>query len=68
MTDSQNEQILRHLQSGKPITAMEALRLYGSLRLSGRIYDLKRRGNAISARTVTTLTGKRIAEYYIAKP
>jgi len=65
MTDSQNELILRHLKAGKPITAMEALRLYGSLRLSGRIYDLRRRGFPIDARTVTTLTGKRIAEYFL---
>lgn len=63
--ESQNEQILRHLKAGKSITPMDALRLYGSLRLSGRIFELKKRGNPIASRTVNTLTGKRVSEYYL---
>jgi hypothetical protein len=65
MIESQNKQILRHLQSGKTITALDALRLYGCLRLSGRIYDLRRSGQPIQERTITTLTGKHISEYFM---
>lgn len=65
MTDTQNNQILQYLKSGKSITSLEALRLFGCLRLSGRIFDLRKRGNAILSREIHTFTGKRIAEYYI---
>jgi len=63
--ESQNNQILRHLQAGKSITPMDALRLYGSLRLSARIWQLRQKGNPISVRIIPTLTGKRVAEYYL---
>ena len=68
MTESQNKQIARHLKDGKRITSLEALRLYGCLRLSGRIHDLRRDGLNIETRMIDTLTGKRIAEYYIRRP
>lgn len=63
--DSQNKMIEQHLRQGKSITSLEALRLFGCLRLSGRIYDLRKKGIGITKSTVTTLTGKRIAEYSI---
>ena len=61
--ETQNKQILRHLQSGRPITSLEAIRLFGCLRLSGRIYDLRKIGHPILSKRVSTLTGKHIAEY-----
>ena len=65
-TESQTKQIADHLRRGKRITSLDALRLFGCLRLSGRIYDLRRNDNMpIQKRTITTLTGKRIAEYYL---
>lgn len=64
-TDSQNALILLHLKQGKTLTSLEALRMFGCLRLSGRIFDLRKRGNQIKARTLTTLSGKRVAEYYL---
>ena len=66
-TESQNGQISRHLAQGKTITSLEALRLFGCLRLSGRIFELRKRGLNIKSKTVRTLTGKNIAEYYIEK-
>lgn len=64
--ESQNKQIRAHLESGKTITALEALRLYGCLRLSGRIYDLTHdEGLNINSRMVNR-NGKRIAEYSMA--
>lgn len=41
---AQRDQILEHLRSGKSITAIDALNLYGCFRLAARIYDLRRKG------------------------
>lgn len=38
---SQTLKILKHLKSGKSITQMEALNLYGRMRLASRINDLR---------------------------
>jgi hypothetical protein len=38
---SQSLKILKHLKSGKSITQMEALNLYGCMRLASRINDLR---------------------------
>ena len=65
--NSQNEQIAQHLKQGKTLTSLEALRLFGCLRLSGRIYDLRNKGLLIDSRTITTLTGKRVSEYFISQ-
>jgi len=67
-TDSQNYQIRQHLEQGKTLTSLEALRLFGCLRLSGRIYELHRLGVPVKSRVLKTLSGKRVAEYYIEKP
>ncbi|MFV0593767.1 MAG: helix-turn-helix domain-containing protein [Draconibacterium sp.] len=65
-TQSQTAQIRAHLESGKTITALEAISLYGCLRLSGRIYDLTHEeGLKIDSRMVNR-NGKRIAEYSMA--
>jgi len=65
--DSQNKLIKEHLLQGKTITALDALRLFGCLRLSGRIHDLRHKeGLPIHSRMITR-SGKRIAEYYLSK-
>lgn len=51
-TDAQLKLITAHLESGKSITALEALRLYGCLRLGARIYDLRQKGMHIESRIV----------------
>lgn len=48
---SQLEAIRQHLESGKPITPLDALNLYGCFRLGARIFDLKRQGMNISCDT-----------------
>ena len=60
--DSQNNQIKQHLQSGKTLTALQALRKFNCLRLSGRIYDLNKQGLNIHSEMVT-VSGKRVAQY-----
>jgi hypothetical protein len=47
--NSQNEMILKHLQTGRRITPMEAIEKYGITRLGARIYDLKQQGYMIHA-------------------
>ena len=59
---SQCERILIHLQSGKTINPLQALKLYGCLRLSARIYDSKQAGFDIDSRLVHE-NGAQYAEY-----
>ena len=46
---TQCERIIRHLTDYGAITTMEAFADYGITRLSGRIYDLRRRGYRITS-------------------
>lgn len=60
---SQTELIRQHLESGKKITALEALYQYGCLRLSARIYELVHDFNlAISSETIEE-NGKHYSQY-----
>jgi len=63
----QNARILAHLQSGRTLTALEALEWFKCFRLASRICDLKKAGHQIEKRTVQTNSGKRVAEYYLQK-
>lgn len=60
---SQNKEILSHLESGKKLTALEALNLFGCMRTASRINDLKKAGHDIISKMVELPNGKRIAEY-----
>ena len=51
-TQTQKEAILRHLQSGKTITPLEALNLYGCYRLGARIWELRDEGYKIKSENV----------------
>ncbi len=59
---SQNLEILSWLKKGRSITALEALRLFGCMRLAARIHDLKESGNKILA-TPIKRKGKWIKRY-----
>lgn len=65
----QVDMILEHLETKGPITQLEALKLYGCGRLSGRIWDLRHAGHPIEMRykKVRKATGGNavVAEYYI---
>jgi hypothetical protein len=45
---TQTIQILKHLEDGNSITPIEALQLFGCMRLGARIYDLKQDGHVIN--------------------
>jgi hypothetical protein len=67
-TETQNLRVLAHLQSGRRLTALDALREYGVFRLSARIYDLKQLGHRIDKTMVRPDPDdptKLIASYYL---
>jgi hypothetical protein len=63
---SQCTQILNHLKR-RPITAIQALELYGCFRLAARIYDLRSAGHNITSSEIETKNGKHIAQYRLVK-
>lgn len=64
--ESQTVLIRKHLESGKTITPLEALSMYGCLRLGARIYDLRQDG--LPVKTEIKRNGrKRFAEYSLLK-
>lgn len=62
---SQNNLIRAHLESGQSITALEALRRFGCLRLSGRIHDLRHDHELPIQAERIKVHGKYIARYYL---
>jgi Helix-turn-helix domain len=60
---TQTQQILAHLKDGKTITPLEALNLYGCLRLAAVIFDIKKLGYDIHTKTVAVGQHKHVAEY-----
>lgn len=63
---SQNLEILEHLKTGATLTPLEALRMFGSLRLAGRIYDLKQDGWPIFCDRIDVGGGKRVGHYTLS--
>lgn len=61
--DSQNRAILAHLEAGRSITPLEALDMYGCLRLSARIWDIRHQMNRKIRTETITRDGKRYARY-----
>lgn len=61
---TQTNQIRQHLESGKHITSLEALNLFGCFRLASRISELKKAGYNIATRLVHN-GGKHYAEYWL---
>jgi hypothetical protein len=54
---TQTDMIRAHLEAGNAITALSALKHYGCLRLSGRIYDIKKAGYPVAKRMVRVSDG-----------
>ena len=63
--ESQSQAILRHMQQGHEITALEALLRFKCMRLASRIRDLKDMGIDIADRWVTRDDGKRFKAYRV---
>ena len=57
---SKQSRVLAHLVSGKSITPLQALELYGSFRLGALIFNLRAEGHNIKTET---MPGTRHAKY-----
>jgi hypothetical protein len=64
-TETQLKQIRTHLESGKSITPLEALRQYGCFRLGARIWDLKHLQGMDIRSELVEVDGKRYGKYSI---
>lgn len=53
---SQNQAVLKHLQSGRAIEPSTALEKFGIMRLGARIWDLRRQGHLITSTLVQVHT------------
>ncbi|PIT43804.1 hypothetical protein BHC46_12435 [Snodgrassella alvi] len=64
---AQTIQILEYMRAGNSITPIEALQLFGCMRLGARIYDLKQDGHVINTLMVKDeKSGVRYARYSLA--
>ena len=63
---TQCNRILAHLKKGLTITSLEALKLFGCMRLASRISDLRKRGENIVVERINLPNGKTVAQYRIA--
>lgn len=62
---TQCNRILAHLKKGLTITSLEALQMFGCMRLASRISDLRKRGENIVVDRVKLANGKSVAQYHI---
>lgn len=64
--ESQTKAILDHLQGGHAITALDALYMFGCLRLAARIYDIRGMGYDVEKEMVE-MDDARVAKYWIPR-
>lgn len=60
---SQCDRIVNYLKAGYSLTSLEALQMFGCMRLASRICDLRDRGYEINTCRVKTPSGKYVTEY-----
>lgn len=68
-SESQCKRIYAYLMDGHRITSLEALRLFGCMRLASRISDLRQQHpqTDIRVKTIQVSPRKKVAQYYINK-
>lgn len=64
--ESQKKAILNWLSEGNTITSLQALNMFGCMRLASRISDLRSSGVPI-AREMIEVNGKRVAKYWLQR-
>jgi hypothetical protein len=64
-TKSQKAQVKDWLSKGKSITPMEALEMFGCMRLAAVVFELRDEGMAIETEKYLTPSGKYVARYRI---
>jgi hypothetical protein len=58
----------KHFLSGKSLTQLEAIGLYGAFRLAARVHDLKKKGMKVETRIKYDPNGNPYAEYQLRSP
>ena len=66
-SESQNKMILDYLMKGNRLTSLEALSMFGCMRLASRISDIRKNHPDINivVDRIETATKKKVAQYYI---
>ena len=64
---TQCNMIAEYLENGYSITALEALQMFGCMRLASRICDLRDTGYNIATCKIKTETGKYVTEYTLKR-
>lgn len=64
---SQCAKIRAWLERGNTLTSLEALKLFGCMRLASRISDLRNDGVNVQKERIKTASGKFVAQYSIAQ-
>ncbi len=68
MIQTQHQAILAVLEDGARITGLDALRLCGTMKLSSRVGELKRKGYNIRDEFIIAFpSGKRVKRYWLEK-
>lgn len=65
--ESQNKRIASWHSSGRTLTSLESLRIFGCMRLASRIHDLRDKGMDIKAEKIKVESGKWVTRYYLPK-
>lgn len=63
--NSQTSRIISYLQAGNALTGLDALKLFGTMKLATRISEARRMGYNIQSKTITTESGKHVARYWM---
>ena len=68
-SESQNKRIFAYLMEGHRITNLEALNLFGCMRLASRISDIRRDHPEVNIKVdmIETATKKKVAQYYVSQ-
>lgn len=64
---SQCARIKNWLEAGNTLTSLEALKLFGCMRLASRISDLREKGVPIRKERIQVESGKYVARYSISQ-
>lgn len=64
---SQKNSVLKYLQLGKSLTPLQALTMFGIMRLSARINEIRKDGHRVHSIRVLLANDKCVAKYFIEK-
>lgn len=64
--NSQNVKILKHLMNRKTLNPIQAMTMFGCMRLAARIKNLRNAGYVIISETINK-NGKRFSQYRMAE-